>query len=438
MINHNHENQKKLLTLIKQRTIPAIGCTEPVAIAFATAIAKEHLEKKIGNINLEKDITTINIQVSINIFKNGKSVIIPNTNKTGLDLAAALSLVCGNSANSLCIFADVNKTYIKKANNILKRKLIKIIPVLDVNDVFVQVELKGEKNNVKVVLEGGHTDIKFIEIDGEKVFEDKSVGDKTISSEFLKKMTFNEIKKISEEIDIKELDFILEGIDINKKAAQEGLKKKNSLRWGASLLKLQKEGKIANDASIKARILTAAGADIRMGGGNCPIMTSGGSGNQGLGVILPIFVVAEEVNASQEKLIRATFFGHAINNFIKAYTGKLSAICGCAIGAGIGASAGITWLLGGKEKEIEGAAQNMLANITGMLCDGAKESCSLKLSTSAGEAVIASYMAYNNVIIPLKVGIIGNSIEETIKNIAILCKKGLSKTDETIVEIMKA
>ncbi len=438
----NHKKKKEnLLKLIKAQTIPAIGCTEPVAVAFAAALAKEHLKDEVSTINnIEDEIKKVNIKVSINVFKNGKSVIIPNTDRSGLDLAAALSLICGNSNNKLCIFNDVNDKHIKKANNLLTKELIEVTPVLNVDGVFIEVNIQDKNNNhVKVVLEGSHTHIKLIEFNKNIIFKASPTSDNNnISSEFLKEMTFKELRQISEEIDIRRLKFILEGVKINKKAAERGLKKEDRLRWGASFLKLQKEGKIANDASIRSRILTAAAADMRMGGENCPIMTSGGSGNQGLGVILPITVVAEDLEASEEKLARAVFLGHAINNFAKIYTGKLSAICGCAIGAGIGASAGITWLLGGGDQEIEGSIQNMLANITGMICDGAKESCSLKLSTSSSEAVIASYMACNNVIVPSKIGILGNNIEESIKNIELLCKKGLSKADETMVKIINA
>jgi len=251
----------------------------------------------------------------------------------------------------------------------------------------------------------------------------------------MKNLTIKQLREITEVIEIRKLDFIMAGVKMNKEAAEEGLKRNKGLRWGATLLKLQNEGKIGKDVATTARILTAAGSDIRMGGGICPIMTSGGSGNQGLCVILPITVVAEDIKASEEKLIRAVFFGHAVNNFVKKYTGKLSAICGCAIAAGIGSGAAIAWLLGGSDVQIEGAIQNMLANLTGMVCDGAKESCAIKLSTSAAEAVLSAYLACNGAIVPCKTGIIGEVVEDTIRNLELLCNDGFCRADDVMLSI---
>ena len=166
-------------------------------------------------------------------------------------------------------------------------------------------------------------------------------------------------------------------------------------------------------------------------------MTSGGSGNQGLGVVLPITVVAEENHIEKERLVRAIFFAHLINKYVKIYTGKLSAMCGCAIAAGMGASAGISWILGGNDVQISGACQNMLSNLTGMICDGAKESCAFKLSTSAGEAVLAAYLANEDIIVRSNTGIIGDSIEGTIKNVGTLCRDGFTEIDSEIIDIIK-
>ncbi len=201
-------------------------------------------------------------------------------------------------------------------------------------------------------------------------------------------------------------------------------------------MKLNSQGKLNMDVFTKARVLTAAACDMRMGGGEYPIMTSGGSGNQGIGVILPIKVVAEYENIGKEKLIRAVFFAHIINRYVKIYTGKLSSICGCVIAAGVGAAAAITWMLGGDDEKIEGSCQNILANLMGMICDGAKDTCSFKLSTSAEEAVLDAYLAMEGVIAEKNVGVVGSSIEDTIKNMGFLCKRGLDHTDAAILEII--
>lgn len=421
------EISERLLELIKDETKPAIGCTEPVAVAFTVATGKKYMQGKILKIDLK---------VSKNILKNGKSVTIPNTEVCGLDIAGALGEICGDSEEGLFVFRNVNNEYLDKAKEMIKNKVVTLNPIEDTDPVFVEATLKGEKDEVVAILRGGHTNIEQVIVNGKIAFEKDNKNKKDNKDcDFIKELSLKDIRQITEDISIEKLDFIMDGIEMNKEAAMEGLKRQKGLTLGSSLLKLQEEGKIGKDSATIARILTAAGSDLRMGGGMCPIMTSGGSGNQGLCVILPINVVAEDIKAPKERLQRAVFFGHAVNNFVKKYTGKLSAICGCAIAAGIGATAGIAWLLGGKDKEIEGAILNMLANLTGMVCDGAKESCAIKLSTSASEAVISAYLALNDIIVPNNTGIIGNTVEDTINNLGMLCKDGFYKADDVMLSI---
>jgi len=417
---------EQIIQVIKNETKPAVGCTEPVAVALTAATAKKYLKGKIIKIDLK---------VSRNIFKNGKSVTIPNTEECGVDIAAVLGVICGDAEAGLYVFNTVNDSYVKEAKKMLKNNIISTTPLADTDAVFVQVDLFGEKEEVTVILRGSHTNIEKILVNGEVVFEKEIKNSETTNYDFMKKLTIKQLREITEGIEIEKLNFIMDGVKMNKEAAEEGLKRNKGLRWGATLLKLQNEGKVGKDVATTARILTAAGSDIRMGGGVCPIMTSGGSGNQGLCVILPITVVAEDIKASEEKLIRAVFFGHAVNNFVKKYTGKLSAICGCAIAAGIGSGAAIAWLLGGSDVQIEGAIQNMLANLTGMVCDGAKESCAIKLSTSAAEAVLSAYLACNGAIVPCKTGIIGEAVEDTIRNLGLLCNDGFCKADDVMLSI---
>ncbi|NFP90244.1 serine dehydratase subunit alpha family protein [Clostridium sporogenes] len=421
------EISERLLELIKDETKPAIGCTEPVAVAFTVATGKKYMQGKILKIELK---------VSKNILKNGKSVTIPNTEVCGLDIAGALGEICGDPEEGLFVFKNVNNEYLDKAKEMIKNKVVTLNPIEDTDPVFVEATLKGEKDEVVAILRGGHTNIEQVIVNGKIAFEKDNKNKKDNKDcDFIKELSLKDIRQITEDISIEKLDFIMDGIEMNKEAAKEGLKRQKGLTLGSSLLKLQEEGKIGKDSATIARILTAAGSDLRMGGGMCPIMTSGGSGNQGLCVILPINVVAEDIKAPKERLQRAVFFGHAVNNFVKKYTGKLSAICGCAIAAGIGATAGIAWLLGGKDKEIEGAILNMLANLTGMVCDGAKGSCAIKLSTSASEAVISAYLALNDIIVPNNTGIIGNTVEDTINNLGMLCKDGFYKADDVMLSI---
>lgn len=421
------EIKKKLLLLVKSETKPAVGCTEPVAVALAAATANKYLK---GSFEM------LDIKVSKNIYKNGKSVTIPNTHECGINIAAALGVLCGDSEAGLLVFKDVTEEYVIKAKKLIMDEKVKVTPIYEGDTVFVEINLRNHEDEVIVVLRGSHTNIESVKVNGEFIIEKKNQDmDNSVDSEFIKDLTINQIREASETIDINDLTFILDGVKMNKEAAMEGLRRDSGLKWGASLLKLQKEGKISKDASTTARILTAAGSDLRMSGGGCPIMTSGGSGNQGLGVILPIAVVAEDSNIAEEKLIRAVFLAHSINIFVKKYTGKLSAMCGCAIAAGIAAAVGITWMLDGTEEQLEGAVQNMLANLTGMLCDGAKESCAMKLSTSSAESVLSAYLALNDTVVPIKTGIIGDTVEKTIRNLETLCKDAFVKVDDAMIDI---
>ena len=415
-----------LIEMVKDEVKPAIGCTEPATVAFAVATAGKYVKGSIKEVK---------VRTSLNIYKNGKSVIVPGTSECGLELASALGFVLANTEDGLCVFKNVNEISLMRAKTMIKENQVSVKPLQGYHGIYVEALLKGE-NEVRVVLNNCHTHIQSIEINGKYIFEDVFNEFDNSSKEMLKNLSFKEIRNITEEASFDEISFVLEGIPMNMKAAKEGLNKISGFNLGSGLQKLQEITGGICDPSMKARILTAAGADFRMAGGKLPIMTSGGSGNQGLCVILPVAVIGEDIGCSQYKIARALFFAHSINLFVKSYIGKLSSLCGCAIAAGVGATVGITWMLGGTDKQIAGAANNMLANLTGMICDGAKESCSMKLSTSAGEAVLSAYLAYTDIIVPKNTGIISGSVEQTIRSVETLCKDGLKETEEVLVQIL--
>lgn len=419
----------KLINLVREETKPAVGCTEPVAVAFAAANARKYLE---GEIN------SIDVNVSLNIFKNGKSVYIPNTNEWGLELAAALGAICGNPDNGLCIFNNVNDEYLNVAKKMLENKIVKVYPIDNGESIFIEVKIKSDCNCVKVIVNKAHTHVQQIEVNGKVIFEDNIKEESIKEDHILKQLSFKDLRQVVEEADKEEILFLLEGIEMNKRAAEEGLKGNKGINVGAELIRMQNKGILCNDIFTKARILTVSAAGYRMRGGKCPIMTSGGSGNQGIGVTLPIYVVAKKENLSDEIISRALLYAHLVNLYIKEYTGKLSSMCGCAIAAGAGVSAAVAWLLGGDDTQIEGAVKNLLSNLTGMLCDGAKESCALKLSVSAEEALIAAYLSVSNKIVSSGTGIIGNTIESTISNLEILCREGLKNMEMVLVDVMNS
>lgn len=418
---------EELKKIVKEDSTKALGCTEPVAVAYNANVAGSY-----GKGNIEK----IYCRVSKNIYKNGKSVKIPNTGSYGLDLAAAIGVLVEKSEEAFMVFSKVTEEILNKGKKLIEDGKVVVDYVEDSEDIYVSTKVIYTENTVEAITEKAHTHISKIIVDDEIIYEDELEEENTDSDFDITDLSFKELREIIESGDFEDFKFTLEGIDVNYKAAMEGLKLEGS-NLGKALKELKDEGILADDFTTKARIMTAAAADMRMGGGDCPIMTSGGSGNQGIGLILPIAIVAEREGISDDRLSRALFFGHCINRYVKEHSGKLSGMCGCAIGAAIGASAGIAFLLGGGDKEIAGACQNIYGNLTGLICDGAKESCSMKLSTSAEESIIAAYLAVNGVISQPDVGILGESIEETISNVGKLSVDAFNEVDEVMLDIIE-
>lgn len=416
------------VNIVKEDSNPALGCTEPVAVAYAGAFAAKYMT---GNISRVKVIT------SKSIYKNGKAVIIPKTGKSrGLDLALALGIVAGNPEDEFMIIKNMDDRKIGHAKDMVSRGLVSVSYEERTPSIYVHVVIETDKEVIEAYLRHSHIHIDQVLVNGQVVYEDLFENGIGSSFDFIKTRSISELREISEDIPLEEIAFIREGIEMNLKAAEEGMSSNLGLRIGSTLNRLQAEGKLNIDVFTKARMLTASACDMRMGGGNCPIMTSGGSGNQGIGVMIPVAVVAEYENIEEERVLRAVFFAHLINRYVKMFTGKLSSICGCAIAAGVGASAAITWMLGGDDEQIAGSCNNMLANLTGMICDGAKDTCAFKLSTSAEEAVVSAYLAREGIIAEKNVGIIGESIEATIKNLGYLCEEGLDSADSAIINII--
>ena len=418
--------ENELINIVGEDSTKAIGCTEPVAVAYAANVASSYINND--------DISKIILKVSKNIYKNGKAVKIPNTGNHGLDLAASLGAFTNESKKPFLVFSNLTDKEIDKARNFTKANNVDVNYIDNVPDIYIEARLITKDNDVTSIISNSHSHVSKIIKNGEVIIDNPFIKDKK-SSFSIKNMTFEQLAAIVRSMDINDIDFVLEGIYVNMDAAQEGLKG-YGLNLGKKLNELKENNILPDNFITDTRILTAAAADMRMGGGPLPIMTSGGSGNQGVGIILPIYMVAKQENLDDDTLARGLFFAHIINRYVKEYAGKLSGLCGCAIGAAIGSCAAITFMLGGGEEEIAGACTNIFANITGMICDGAKESCSMKLSTSAEESIIAAYLALNGVVSQANVGIVGKNIEETIANIGKLSHQGFKTADEVILEII--
>lgn len=349
--------QRELINIVGEDSTKAIGCTEPVAVAYAANIAADYLNKE--------EICKIILKVSKNIYKNGKAVKIPNTRDHGLDLAASLGAFTSKTDKAFLVFSNLTDEEIKKARDFVVEKQVRVYFELenekfkeDIPDIYIEATLKTANDEVRAIISHSHSHISKIIKNGKVIVNNPFVGGEK-STFSIKDMSFEDLANTVRVMDINEIDFVLEGVDVNLKAAEEGLKG-YGMGLGKKLNEL-KENKILPDNFIsETRILTAAAADMRMGGGPLPIMTSGGSGNQGVGIILPVYMVAKHENLDDEILARGLFFAHIINRYVKEYAGKLCGICGCAIGAAIGSSAAIAFMLGGGQKEIAGLVQIFL------------------------------------------------------------------------------
>ena len=420
---------KKMINLVYQDVKPAIGCTDPVAVAFAGSVCKRYVTG---------DIKKVVLTTSKNIYKNGKSVIVPNTNgRAGLKLAFALGLLYGDYEKNLLVLSDITDNQLNNTLKFLENSDISEEIEYNSHNIYIKGDIFTTEETIQVIISAAHTNIVFIKVNDTILFEKNVCDTSSPEDEIIKTLDFDKLIQMANIADINDLQYMKEGIALNTKVSNESLEGDYGLNVGKTLKYLQEKNIIGNDIITNIKIATSAAADMRMGGGSLPVMTSGGSGNQGIGVILPIYLVAQKENIEEEKMLRAIFLGHIVNKYAKVYSGKLSGMCGCAIGAGVGVCAAITYMLDGTNEQIKGSSNNLLANLTGMICDGAKDNCSLKLSSCVSEATMCAYLALNNIIVRNNVGIVSDTIENTIKNVGILCNKGFVKSDEVLLDLIK-
>lgn len=424
--------QQLIIKILKNQVAPALGCTEPGAVALAVARAKEILGEKVKELRLVVDK---------NILKNGLNVGIPGTSERGLEFAVALSLVAGKSAYGLEVLKDATDADVTVALDLVAQKIIKLTLNKKVEGLYICVDAVGEKNTSRVIIEKSHTNIVYEGLNGKPLQGDSAeVMDEGEAADILpeKKQIKFEIKQFSidqlvdfaDTIPIQELAFIQDGIDMNRRIAEEGLKGKLGIGVGPFFY-----AKAENTAG-RAKALTVAASEARMAGCSLPVMSSAGSGNHGLVAILPISIIGSERGISQERIIRAVTLSHLVTIFVKVYLGALTPICGCGVAAGVGCAAGLTYLQEGNKKQIGFAINNTIAGVSGMFCDGAKLGCACKLAIASDAAIDAATMALQNISIPTDNGILGETPEQTIKNLAHVSNVGMKETDNVILDVM--
>ena len=420
---------KKFLDILHKELVITLGCTEPMAIAFAAALAKQYAN--------EENIAAIEVLASPNIIKNAMAVTIPGTQSSGVNLAAALGAVAGDPSKGLEVLAGLKQQDINKARTMLEEKRVTVGVADTSKKLYIEVRVETSHSYAKVIVADEHTKVVFIEVNGDilqnNLNEHESGEDG--GDDKLSFLTIDSIWDFVRSVQIDDLEIIKRAIELNTKIAFEGLRNDYGLRVGKTMQESIQKGFLAGDLITQAMALTAAASDARMSGSTFPVMSNSGSGNQGISVTLPVVAAGEKLKVSNEQVIRAVTLSNLIAIHIKSKMGRLSALCGATASA-TGASCGITYLLGGGKEEIESAIQNMQGNATGMVCDGAKAGCALKISTCTSAAVQSAIMAMEGRVIKETDGIIEESAEQTIENVGRLAHQGSQEVDRIILDIM--
>lgn len=419
------ELSRNYTTILKEELVAAMGCTEPIAIAYAAAKAYQELGEIPDHIK---------ISCSGNIIKNVKGVTVPNSGgQKGIETAAVLGVVGGNADKMLEVIADADDAAREKTRELVQAGICEVDLAENVPNLYIRAELRSKDHTAAVTIEDHHTDITEIEKDGHTLYiaakreateDEGSKGDRS-------KMTLKGIIEYADTVDLSEVSDILDQqIRCNSAISQEGLDN----RWGARVGKTILEN-WGNDVKSCACARAAAGSDARMSGCPMPVIINSGSGNQGITVTMPVVTYAEYWHLSQEKLYRCLLVSNLVSIYIKHYIGALSAFCG-AVSAGCGAGAAITYMSGGTYEEIGGTITNTLGNVGGIVCDGAKPSCAAKIASSVYSALLAHYMSTSQKEFKGGEGFIESDVEETIKNMGYIGKIGMKQTDKEILNVM--
>jgi L-cysteine desulfidase len=412
-----------LLNILKKELVPALGCTEPIAIAYAAAKARELL----GDTPEE-----MIVQCSGNIIKNVKGVVVPVTgNMKGIETSAILGAVGGDASKKLEVLTGATPDDIEKTKELLKLKICKVLLKEDVESLYIKVTEKKGDDWAAVTISGGHTDIVKEEKNGQVVFEKINLNQNTDDNYNIEGIDFKSIYDFANEVaidDIKEL--IDRQIKYNTEISLEGMNNKYGASVGETLVE-----NYGNDIKVLAKAYSAAGSDARMSGCTMPVIINSGSGNQGITASIPVIMYAKHLGVSDEKMYRALVLSNLTSIYIKSGIGKLSAFCG-AVSAASGCGAGISYLYDAPYETITKTITNTLANVSGIVCDGAKPSCAAKIASSVDAAILAHNMAMKGRTFNSGEGLIKDTVEDTIKSICKMGKDGMKSTDVEILNIM--
>ncbi|WP_109616589.1 L-cysteine desulfidase family protein [Sediminitomix flava] len=425
----NQKEEKLILKIMEEEIVPAEGCTEPIAIAYAAAQAVQFLGK-----SPEKLV----IKVSGNILKNAKSVVVPNSGgKVGIKVAGAMGALFGNAAADLMVISNVTTENMKEVTSFLSAESVSLQVAENNMSLYILIEAKAENESVSVEIKHTHTNITKVIKNGEVII-DRPCNDDDFNSSLIDRsiLSIDKIYSLAKNLDIEKIAPIFEKVfQYNSKIAGEGLTAKYGVNIGAAIQKNIEKGLYGDDQRNRSASFTAAGSDARMGGSAMPVMTTSGSGNQGMAASLPIIKYCVDQGLGKEAMYRALFVSHLSTVHIKTNVGRLSAYCG-VMTASAAVSGALTFLEGGTVENVKHAITNTLGNVSGVICDGAKASCATKIASGVYAAFDGAMLAQMGSVLQGEDGIISNSVENTIKNVGTLAQVGMKSTDKTILDIM--
>lgn len=418
--------RQQIISLVKREVIPAIGCTEPIAVALCVAKAAEVLNKRPEKVT---------VLLSANILKNAMGVGIPGTGMIGLPIAVALGALIGKSEYQLEVLKDSMPEAVEAGKRFIDEKRIHISLKNDIEEkLYIEVCCEAGGDKATAIIAGGHTTFIYVARNSEVLLNKQAVASTEAEGNSLD-LSLRKVYDFALTAPLDEIRFILETARLNKAAAERSFEGNYGHGLG-KILRGTYEHRVMGD-SVFSHILsyTSGACDARMAGAMIPVMSNSGSGNQGISATLPVLIYAEENGKSEEEIVRALMLSHLTVIYIKQSLGRLSALCGCVVAA-TGSSCGITWLMGGAYEQVSYAVQNMIANLTGMICDGAKPSCALKVTTGVSTAVLSAIMAMENRCVTSVEGIIDEDVDQSIRNLTKIGSKGMNETDKLVLEIM--
>ena len=422
----NAETRAQIINLINKEVVPAVGCTEPMAVALCAAKAAEVLGCRPQKVRA---------QLSANILKNAMGVGIPGTGMIGLPIAIALGTLIGKSEYQLEVIKDLTPETLEEGKAFIKEQRITILRKSNIEEkLYIEIESSTETSTATVIISCAHTNIVYVEKDGNVLLDNRTTRSESCEQKDIS-LDLKLVYDFATTAPVGEIDFILKAKDYNLKAAEDSLKGNYGHCLGKTMNRPLSHG-IFGD-SIYSHIIakTASACDARMGGAMIPVMSNSGSGNQGICATNPVVVYALENNNTEEELVRALILSHLTAIYIKQSLGKLSALCGCVV-ASIGSSCGITYLMGGDYDKICHSVKNMIANLAGMLCDGAKPGCSLKISSGVSTALLSAVLSMEGRFVTAAEGIVDDDVDKSIRNLTSIGANAMNLTDEMVLNIM--